>query len=1271
MSVKPGPDPSSAVAVRPFFVKGDDPFEGIEWETRTATIGEPENPVFKMEGVEAPKEWSQRATDIVASKYFRKAGVPQPDGSFGAETSVRQLVTRIANAIALAGQQQGYYGTVTCDVFRRELIYLLVHQMGAFNSPVWFNVGLSESYGIKGDAAGNWIYETMPTDRDDNVVRSKDAYERPQGSACQPYHSLVLTERGLMPIGQIVEENAVGLKVHDGSGWTDVKATKANGVKLVHRIRLADGREIEATADHLVCAHSQRRKRAEEWVPVGDLKLGMYMRACVKAEGAARDTRTASTEDVAKAALAGWLQTDGYVGQPQSASSLIVEFETINDQERAWVLGHLDTVFPDVHRNTIDEETDDPKVDYKRIRLYGEPLRRFVDEYELVTRNPSQSVPQLVLRGTPAAQIAYLRSVFQADGYVSLRESGARVGASKCSRKMMQGVQQLLARLGIYARLRRAEEKRAGRHDQWVVVIGNLSERERFAELIGFIAADKQGKLDESLDLDGKTCPPVRYVPIESITSTGEQEVYDIQTGTEKYLCGDVLVHNCFIRTVEDDIMSIARGIVTEMRLFKWGSGVGANFSNLRARGEPLSGGGKSSGLMSFLKVYDASAGSIKSGGVTRRASKIVVLDADHPDIEEFVEWKAREEEKAAVLRQAGYSGGIEGEAYSTVSGQNANNSVRATDEFMRAVEGDGEWATRWRVAGTEAKRMKARDLMRKLAKATWACGDPGMQFHDTFNKWNTVPEFGEIRSTNPCAEFAAPDNTACNLASLNLHRFFDADGNLDTATFQQAVRLFILAQEILVDYSSYPTAEIARNSHKLRPLGLGYANLGGLLMRLGMSYDSAAGRTLCGAITALMSGTAWLASAEIAKALDKPFFAFGRNRGAMLQVGRMHRDALANVPESPIRSAAKVAWDQAIALGELHGYRNSQLTLLAPTGTISFLMDCDTTGIEPGYAIITSKKLAGGGHMKIVIRMVARALVKLGYEASLTEIMKYVEEKGTIKGAPYVKPADYPVFSCAMGALSLPPRAHLKMVAAAQPFLSGSVSKTVNVPEDTPVEQIESLFIEAWQLGLKAVAIYRDNSKGVQVLTVGKDGGQEAMPKRKRKRLAKKRQGWTQEATVGGHKVYLRTGHYDNGQLGEIFIDMQKQGATVGALLNIVAICTSLGLQHGVPLEEYVDAFIWSRFQPAGVVRDHEHVRMATSVIDYIFKVLAVEYLGRHDLAHVHPLKGDGTVMPAPKTASDGAQHGSAPCHKCGGLTETAGTCDVCQSCGETSGCG
>lgn len=1302
---------------RRFTESGTDPLADIEFGPRKAVIANPDGSiVWEMDDVEAPTGWGQLATDIIVSKYFRKGGVPQPEGGVGAERSARQVFDRIVKAIRRAGEKQGgYFETPEdADTFEAELTYMLATQKAAFNSPVWFNTGLFESYGIKGSPSGRWAVDT-----DGSAVEMASDYERPGVSACQPYHSLVLTERGLMPIGRIVEGNLVGLKVHDGTDWTEVKATKVNGVKLVHRVRLVDGREIEATGDHLVCAHIQRRKKAEEWVKVEDLKPGMYMRSYAKAEETAWDTRVADGVSVSKAALAGWLQTDGYVGQPESASSLVVELETINNAEREWVLHALDTVFPDVHRNVIDEETDDPKVDYKRIRLYGEALRPFVEEYGLLTRNPSQVVPVPVLTGTPTEQIAYLRSVFQADGYVSLKERGAMVAVSKCSRKMMQGIQTVLARLGIYAWLNKKEDKRADRHDQWVVGFGMLSERERFADLIGFVGADKEAKLEESLSYDGLSCADVRYVPIESITCVGEQEVYDIQTGTEKYLCGDVLVHNCFIQTVTDDLMDIAEHTKREMRVFKAGGGSGANYSMIRGEGEPLSGGGTSSGLMSFLNIFDTAAGATKSGGTTRRAARMVVLDADHPDILKFIRWKAHEEDKVAALVKAGYDSDFNGDAYRTVGGQNANNSVRVTDQFMRAVERGGKWHTTRRTDGQPADTYEAREIMREIAEAAYRCADPGMQFHDTCNKWNTVPNTDEIRATNPCGEFNFVDNSACNLASLNLLRFLNDDGVFDCGAFEHCVRLLILAQEILVDYASYPTREIAMRSNRLRPLGLGYANLGALLMRLGLPYDSAEGRALAGAITALMAGAAWETSALIASKKG-PFLDYAANREATQRVCQMHADAVGDVDREQVveqnrhvLSRAHMSWDRARAAGVAYGFRNAQLTLLAPTGTIGLLMECDTTGVEPDYSLVKLKKLAGGGMKEIVNQSVAPSLSRLGYDGKqITSIVAFVEEHGTVEGSA-LRDEHLAVFDCAAtgeGKRFIRPLGHVEMMAAVQPFLCGSISKTVNMPESSTVEEIQEVYVESWKQGLKCVALYRDNSKGCQVLNALKERPtvqpEPVAVRPVRQRLPKKRPGgFLQEVIVGGHKVYLRTGEYEDGSLGEIWINLHKAGAPLRAWADMFAIAISLGLQYGVPLQEFVDAFTFARFEPAGQVTGHEHVKTATSIPDYIFRALAVEYLNRVDLAHVHPQKRSAAeaapALLAPVSHTDSKPghgngnggNGQPPtraivatvteahvtsvslrdaqlCPKCHSMTRRSGTCAVCVSCGETTGC-
>ena len=747
----------------------------------------------------------------------------------------------------------------------------------------------------------------------------------------------------------------------------------------------------------------------------------------------------------------------------------------------------------------------------------------------------------------------------------------------------------------------------------------------------------------------------------------------------------------CFIQGIKDDLMDIAAHTTREMRIFKAGGGSGANYSKIRANGEPLSGGGASSGVMSFLGIFDAAAGATKSGGTTRRAARMVILDMDHPDVVEFIEWKAKEEDKIVALVKAGYSADLDGEAYKTVGGQNANNSVRATDAFMQAVEADGEWVTRWRKSGQPAQKYQARDLMRKISQAAWRCADPGMQFHDTCNEWNTVPETGKINATNPCAEFVFLDDTSCNLASLNLVKFLGEDGAFDVNGFKHACHIFITAQEILVDHASYPTKKIASRSHRLRPLGLGYANLGGLLMRMGYAYDSLDGRSIAGAITALMCGSAWERSAEIA-AIKGSFTAFGINRAHMLAVAKKHRAEVKNIgpmcDHTAIKNAALSSWDRALVKGEAHGYRNAQLTVLAPTGTIGLLMDCDTTGIEPDYALVKHKKLAGGGVFKIVNQSINPALNNLGYDSHTRDaICSYVKENETIEGAPGLKDKHLAIFDCASkcgkeGKRFIRPMGHVEMMAAAQPFLCGAISKTVNMPEHTTVEQIEAIYIQSWKLGIKSIAIYRDKSKGCQVLNATADEPNEKVddePTRqeaKRYRLPKRRGGFTQEATVAGHKVFLRTGEYEDGTLGEIFIDMHKEGAPLRAWADCFAIAISLGLQYGVPVQEFVDAFVFAKFEPAGIVRGDAHIRTATSIPDYIFRTIAIEYLNRVDLAHVHPdkevqLKIEGTDPHNASTNGHGKVVASGDlCHKCQGITIRSGTCSVCVNCAETSGC-
>jgi ribonucleoside-diphosphate reductase alpha chain len=779
----------------------------------------------------------------------------------------------------------------------------------------------------------------------------------------------------------------------------------------------------------------------------------------------------------------------------------------------------------------------------------------------------------------------------------------------------------------------------------------------------------------------------------------------------------------CFINSVQDNMDSIMNLAKTEGMLFKWGSGTGTNFSSLRGSHESLSGGGIASGPVSFMKGFDAFAGVIKSGGKTRRAAKMVILNVDHPDIMEFIESKMKEERKAQVLIEQGYDPAIDGEAYSSVFFQNANHSVRVTDDFMRAVEEDRDWWTRNVNDCKAVEQFRARDLLHEMAKSAWKCGDPGMQYDTTINRWHTCKATDRIHASNPCSEYMFLDDTACNLASLNLLKFLGSNGQFDTEGFTHAVDITITAQEILVDNASYPSEKIARNSHDYRPLGIGYANLGALLMSLAMPYDSDRGRDFCGAITALMTGEAYAQSARIAERMG-PFGGYLRNREAMIDVIRMHRDSLRPIKEEHVQPsllhAAQKSWDDALELGEKFGYKNSQVSVLAPTGTIGFMMDCDTTGIEPDLALVKQKRLVGGGVIKIVNNTVPQSLMNLGYPPEqVAQIVDFIDANGAIEGAPGLKPEHLAVFDCSLatpGGRSISWRGHLRMMAAAQPFLSGAISKTINMPEESTVEDIMEAYGESWKFGLKAVAIYRDNSKGSQPLSVsGKKKEdkpataatsavveapiakvevpsheqQELFDRTKRRKLPNERSSITHKFSIGGHEGYLTVGKYDDGTAGEIFIKMAKEGSTLSGIMDAFALSVSVALQYGVPLRALVDKFVNSRFEPSGYT-GNPRIRYAKSVVDYIGRWLGGKFISP-DYLDGEVASGDPmgpaavvtpeakapalvTVMKAPEAeapARPRAAIDDAPsCSECGMLMTPNGSCYKCSNCGSTSGC-
>ncbi|GAC1481806.1 MAG: vitamin B12-dependent ribonucleotide reductase [Candidatus Saccharimonadales bacterium] len=776
----------------------------------------------------------------------------------------------------------------------------------------------------------------------------------------------------------------------------------------------------------------------------------------------------------------------------------------------------------------------------------------------------------------------------------------------------------------------------------------------------------------------------------------------------------------CFILGIEDSMPAILKWYTEEGMIFKGGSGSGINLSPVRSSAEKLGkSAGTASGPLSFMRGADSSAGAIKSGGKTRRAAKMVILNVDHPDVEEFIWCKAIEERKARVLQANGFDMSLDGKDAFSVQYQNANNSIRVTDEFMQAVEADADWDLKAVTSGKTVKTVRARTLFRQFADAAWECADPGMQFDTTINKWHTSPNAGRINASNPCSEYMHLDNSACNLASINLLRYLNDDNTFDIEAFKHTVELVFTAQEILVGYSEYPTESIGKTARAYRELGLGYANLGAMLMAQGLPYDSNEGRAQAAAMTALMTGHAYATSAKIAGRVG-PFAGFTKDRDGMIKVLKMHRQAVSQIDASVVSeellSAAASSWDEAVELSQIHGVRNSQASVLAPTGTIGLMMDCDTTGIEPDLGLVKVKKLVGGGTMSIVNQTVPRALKALGYtKAQIDDVINYIDVEKTITGAPHMKPAHKAVFACSMGDNPIHYMGHVKMMSAVQPFISGAISKTVNMPEEATVEDVEQLHIESWKLGLKAVAIYRDNCKVAQPLSMAKKEVvhtdelvlNEAVNDKFiirgaiRREMPRVRTAKTFSFTVAGSHGYVTVGEFEDGTPGEVFLRISKQGSTLAGVMDALAISVSHGLQYGVPLKSYVKAFTSMTFAPSGITDDTE-IRTATSLVDYIFRRLALTYLSFDDrlelgLASIDDMPELQTSLlevqqpteqlaeepilriakPAPPAPAEATKLGSiksddtAPlCYNCGNQTQKAGSCYVCTSCGSTTGC-
>lgn len=1477
---------------RHFTKDGVSPYDLFQYELRTSVIRNPGGDVvFEMKDVEVPIQWSQIATDILAQKYFRKAGVPLSDGSSGRETSVKQVVHRMVNCWKVWGERYDYFASQQdAGIFYDELAYAMLNQACVPNSPQWFNTGLHESYGITGKPQGHYFVNP----KTGKLEKSTSAYERPQPHACARYNTRLFTRQGILQMGDIVEQGLTNLEIFDGNDFVKILAVKNNGVKSVYRATLANGNFIEFTGDHLIWSSDKREKDGGiyDWQPMRAVlgkkvrqvalthvvpELELLSEIAAEAESDKipfqftrqlldQVEKEATGSDIlscTRAALAGWMVADGYYGKNNhNKKTTLFGANTINDDEYAFVTGLFERIFGSyktVTRKSISNL-------YKTVMLDSQVANDFLDEYELKQSSLSARVPEKIMAGSLAEKCMFLRSLFQAGGEVytssEKEKNGAKIALTSVSEELVHEVQMLLLSLGIYSNISLVKDRGDNRHNHYQLTIAHEPERQKFSQLIGFISADKIKKLAVLNEgAAGKQKSEVCELTVVSIDYIGDETVYDIQTETSQFAANGVIVHNCFILSVNDDLVNDG-GImdlwIREARIFKYGSGVGANFSNIRAEGEILSGGGSSSGLMSFLKIGDRAAGAIKSGGTTRRAAKMVCLDMDHPEVVSFIDWKVEEEKKVAALIAAGYSSDYEGEAYRTVSGQNSNNSLRIPNSFFHKLAEDGEWELKARTDGKTMKTIRAKDLWGKIAYAAWRCADPGTQYDTTINEWHTCPQGGKIRASNPCSEYMFLDNTACNLASVNLRKFFNTEKNqFDTEGFEYTVRLWTVVLEISVLMAQFPSREVAQLSYDYRTLGLGFANLGSTLMVNGIPYDSEEARGIGGAIAAIMTGIAYKTSAEMAGVLGA-FPRFKDNREDMLQVMRNHRaaaydaaDAYEGLEIKPqgidarhcpdyLLKAATKAWDEAVQLGEKNGYRNAQTTVIAPTGTIGLVMDCDTTGVEPDFALVKFKKLSGGGYFKIINQSIPLALKNLGYKQheakaivayakgtgsfagapfvnhqtlsergfiaeELKKLDKAVEsafEIGfvfnlftvgepslqrlgfqpdeyndpsfsllhalgftddqieaandyvcgtmTVEGAPYLKEEHLSVFDCAnkcgkKGERFIHAHGHIRMMGAVQPFISGAISKTINLPNEATVEEIADAYKLSWELGLKACALYRDGSKLSQPLSNKSDkkkktesSVRETEPLKlneltidklleeitqrlqespdtklmrklsgivQRKQLPAKRRGFTQKAKVGGQAIFLRTGEYGDGTLGEIFIDMAKEGATMRSMLNCFAIAISIGLQYGVPLEEFVDKFVFTRFEPAGMV-DHPNIKSATSIVDYIFRLLGYEYLQRSDLVHVldkeaavaeeqkglpelsdlridQPGGNMGTrkaVKPLREMAGSGEnmtdrfmktmQSDAPACNVCGHITVRNGTCYKCLNCGNSMGC-
>jgi ribonucleoside-diphosphate reductase alpha chain len=1448
-----------------FTQMGVSPFDMFTYEKRSSVIKNPDgSTVFEMNDVEVPSFWTQVATDILSQKYFRKAEVPLKNNNgellldesgkviTGSETSIKQVAHRMAGCWRHWGEKFGYFATEEdAKNFYDEMVYMIINQSAAPNSPQWFTTGLHWAYGLTGPAQGHSYVDPITK----QLEFSKDAYTRSQPHACAEYFTQLYTEEGTKFIGEVVENNSVNLKVFDGEKFVKILATKDNGLKQVYRIKVKNGNYVDLTEDHKVLS-SNKWKGEYQWKEVKELEIGHRLQQPLMLDVKEKNVFSL---DLAKSRLAGWVIGDGSVGIYTNVMRM--EVITINEDEHKAVLEDIAEIFgEDVSYWVTSFKTQGENLDGKRIHLSGKKIHDFVEEFGLLeSRSRTAIVPKKTISGSPQEKREFLKSLFQADGCVRIRLDENRNSGDIClttsSKNLSFGVLQLLNSIGIYARISWNPDKRENKAGTNQIIIAYGSAREQYSQQIGFVSQEKQSKLIllNKLVQRSKSVALIREEAIISIEPIGVKKVFDIQTESGKFLANGIVVHNCFIQQVTDDLVTdkgIFSLLTREARVFKYGSGTGSNFSALRGKGENLTGGGSSSGLMSFLKIFDVAAGSIKSGGTTRRAAKMVTLDLDHPEIEEYIWWKVREEEKVAglvagskilknrlskvielarnkenflenpevrkSLKQAaegnipinylvraldlakqGYELPLqefdthyESEAYLTVSGQNSNNSIRVPNYFFTAVDNGLQWELKARTDGRVMKTIPAQKLWDDIGYCAWASADPGVQFDTTINEWHTCPEGGRINGSNPCSEYMFLDDTACNLASINLRKLYnDESGTFDIAGYRHTIRLWTVALEISVLMAQFPSEQIAMKSFDYRTLGLGYANIGTLLMLQGIPYDSEKGRTITSAITAIMTGDSYATSAELAKILG-PFEKYEKNKHHMLKVIRNHRRAAYNqndyegltIKPMPINqelcpaellSSAQDSWDKALANGEQWGFRNAQTTVLAPTGTIGLVMDCDTTGIEPDFALVKYKKLAGGGFFKIVNQSVPKALKRLGYEQfQIEEIVNYcvghgsldgspisndtLRQKGmneeqlnniekelkssmdirfvfnpwtvgqefydktvingdllsglgftnqeiesaneyicgsmTLEGAPHLKEEHYAIFDCAnkcgkKGTRYIHPYGHLKMLATAQSFISGAISKTINMPREWSVEQIKKAYYDAWKMMIKATALYRDGCKLSQPLNTTLEDNPELKKILEEISVEETPSNIKIKKIMVGPKELVIKGVLDNDDLKEIEVSFPGLTPTQDVLVQTIVNSVNMGLRNNIdvntitsqslnvqghPLIAELKTFLEEFTGETKVTNSKETNQMESNQIGSNGFAKSYGSSNKGVNNEVNIASSESIVLEKPVVkASETFDSEKEKCTGCGATQlRQNGTCMLCEVCGETSGC-